>query len=103
MTSKKGDEPRLDESAIRRLDGLATGAPGSKPASRRKELKVKSTYSLSVRLKRLIDTTADDIGIDSSQLVEKLLTNALRGVSRPTIPAALRRQFDPGDDAEDAA
>jgi hypothetical protein len=62
-------------------------------ASRPKEPKVKATYSLSSRLKRLVDTTADDLDIDSSELVSRLLSAALRGVSRPGIPAELRRQL----------
>jgi hypothetical protein len=69
--------------------------------SRPKEPKDKVTYTLPRRLRRLIDSTAADLGIDPCELVIRLMTPALKGVSRPTIPAALRLQL--GEDVESAA
>jgi hypothetical protein len=89
------------ETTGERLDDTPTDQRADKPTSRKREPKVKSTYYLPSKLKRLIKVVASDLGMDASQLVTKLLSQQLRGVSRPTIPADMRRHS--AQDMESAA
>ena len=94
------DETDGDAPALAPVDAPAEPR-AEESAGKPKVPKEKVTYSLPVRLKRLIDSTAADLGIDPCELVARLMTPALKGCSRPTIPAHLRREF--GQERESAA
>jgi hypothetical protein len=88
--SGAGSSDRPVEQATRRIEAEMTPS----------EPKEKVTYTLPRRLRRLIDNLAADLGIDPCDVVVRLMTPALKGASRPTIPAAIRAQL--GEDVADA-
>jgi hypothetical protein len=68
---------------------------------KQREPKEKVTYSLPPRLRRLVDSTAGDLGMVPGELVAVLLTASLKGVTRPGIPAEVRRRL--GAEADSSA
>ena len=84
-----GDVPTVDESTSQPVE-TATEEASRVRRERQEEPKRKLTISLKASKIRLLNALASELDMETCELVEALITPALKGCSRPTVTPALR-------------